>query len=51
MMVPANFFGSAADNRNMLQMVFVAILAGIALVRMKRDLIPRLEPSAVGLLS
>lgn len=31
-MVPENFFGAAGDNRNMLQMVFVAIFFGIALL-------------------
>ncbi len=31
-MVPDNFFGSASSNRNMLQVVFVAILFGIALL-------------------
>jgi len=36
-MVPDNFFGSASSNSNMLQMVFFALLAGVALVRMPRD--------------
>jgi Na+/H+-dicarboxylate symporter len=31
-MVPGNFFDSASDNGNMLQIVFVAILFGIALI-------------------
>ena len=31
-MVPANFFNSAADNGNMLQVVFVAIFLGIAML-------------------
>jgi Na+/H+-dicarboxylate symporter len=31
-MVPDNFFGSAADNRNMLQVVFVAIFLGIGML-------------------
>ena len=31
-MVPENFFGSASSNRNMLQMVFVALFFGIALL-------------------
>ena len=31
-MVPSNFFGSASSNRNMLQIVFVSILFGIALL-------------------
>jgi len=31
-MVPANFFGSASNNRNMLQVVFVSLLFGAALV-------------------
>ncbi len=32
-MVPDNFFGSASDNRNMLQVVFVALLMGIGLIQ------------------
>ncbi len=36
-MVPDNFFGSASSNSNMLQMVFFALLAGVALVRMPRN--------------
>lgn len=32
-MVPDNFFGSASSNRNMLQIVFFSLLAGIALVQ------------------
>ncbi len=31
-MVPSNFFSSASNNRNMLQVVFVALLFGIALL-------------------
>ena len=31
-MVPDNFFGSASSNRNMLQIVFAALLVGVALV-------------------
>jgi len=31
-MVPANFFSSASNNRNMLQVVFVALLFGVALL-------------------
>ena len=31
-MVPENFFGSASSNRNMLQVVFIAILFGISLL-------------------
>ncbi|MCA9744495.1 MAG: dicarboxylate/amino acid:cation symporter [Deferribacteres bacterium] len=31
-MVPSNFFDSAADNGNMLQIVFVSILFGVALI-------------------
>ena len=31
-MVPSNFFSSASNNRNMLQVVFVAIIIGIALI-------------------
>jgi Na+/H+-dicarboxylate symporter len=33
-MVPSNFFSSASNNRNMLQVVFIAILFGIALVKL-----------------
>jgi len=36
-MVPDNFFGSASSNRNMLQLVFVAILIGIALVQVNSE--------------
>ncbi|HUE82529.1 MAG TPA: dicarboxylate/amino acid:cation symporter [Pyrinomonadaceae bacterium] len=36
-MVPENFFGSAGDNRNMLQIVFVAILFGIGLIQVSPD--------------
>jgi len=36
-MVPDNFFGSASNNRNMLQMVFVAILIGIGLIQVPSD--------------
>lgn len=36
-MVPDNFFGSASSNGNMLQMVFVALLVGVALVRVPRE--------------
>ncbi len=32
--VPENLFSSAADNSNMLQIVFVALLAGIALIQL-----------------
>ena len=32
-MVPSNFFSSASNNRNMLQVVFVAIIIGIALIQ------------------
>ena len=35
-MVPENFFGAASENRNMLQMVFVAILLGIGLIQVPR---------------
>ncbi len=35
--VPDNFFGSASSNGNMLQMVFVALLLGVALVRVPRE--------------
>ncbi|MFQ5737839.1 MAG: dicarboxylate/amino acid:cation symporter [Acidobacteriota bacterium] len=36
-MIPDNFFGSAASNRNMLQVVFVAILVGIGLIQVPRE--------------
>lgn len=36
-MVPANFFNSASDNGNMLQVVFVAIFIGIGLLMIPRD--------------
>jgi Na+/H+-dicarboxylate symporter len=35
--VPTNFFDSASDNRNMLQIVFVAILFGIGLIQLPAD--------------
>ena len=33
--VPDNFFGSATSNRNMLQVVFVALILGIGLIQVK----------------
>ena len=36
-MVPTNFFQSAADNGSMLQIVFVAILLGIALLQVPKE--------------
>ena len=36
-MVPSNFFNSASNNRNMLQVVFVAIIIGIALIQIKKE--------------
>ena len=36
-MVPSNFFSSASNNRNMLQVVFVAIIMGIALIQIPKD--------------
>ncbi len=36
-MVPDNFFGSAANNRNMLQIVFVAIMMGIGLIQVPKE--------------
>ena len=36
-MVPDNFFGSASSNRNMLQLVFVSLLIGIALVQVSSE--------------
>lgn len=35
--VPENFFGSAADNTNMLQVIFFAILFGIAMILSDQD--------------
>ncbi len=35
--VPTNFFDSASDNRNMLQVVFVAVLFGIGLIQLPTD--------------
>ena len=36
-MVPDNFFGSASSNSNMLQLVFVSLLIGIALVQVNQE--------------
>ena len=36
-MVPSNFFSSASNNRNMLQVVFVAIIIGIALIQINKS--------------
>ena len=36
-MVPENFFGSASSNSNMLQLVFVSLLIGIALVQVDKE--------------
>ncbi len=36
-MVPSNFFDSASNNRNMLQVVFVAIIIGIALIQIRES--------------
>ena len=36
-MVPSNFFASASNNRNMLQVVFIAILFGIGLIQIQRE--------------
>lgn len=36
-MVPANMFSSVSDNKNMLQVVFLAIIIGIALIQIKSD--------------
>ena len=35
-MVPQNFFGAASDNRNMLQVVFFAILLGVGLIQVSK---------------
>ena len=36
-MVPSNFFSSAASNRNMLQVVFIAIFLGLGLIQIPKD--------------
>ena len=36
-MVPSNFFSSASSNRNMLQVVFVAIFVGIGLIQIPKE--------------
>lgn len=36
-MVPDNFFASASDNRNMLQIVFVSIILGIGLLQISQE--------------
>lgn len=36
-MVPSNIFGSAANNRNMLQVVFFAIFLGIGIIQVKGE--------------
>ena len=36
-MIPSNIFSSASSNRNMLQIVFVAILVGIGLIQIPKD--------------
>jgi Na+/H+-dicarboxylate symporter len=36
-MIPSNFFASASNNRNMLQVVIVAILIGIGLIQLPED--------------
>ena len=36
-MVPSNVFSSASNNRNMLQVVFVAIIGGIALIQIPKN--------------
>ncbi len=36
-MVPENFFGAASSNRNMLNMVFVAFLVGVALMLIPKE--------------
>ena len=36
-MVPENFLGAASDNRNMLQVVFFAILLGVGLIQVSRE--------------
>ncbi len=36
-MVPSNFFSSASNNRNMLQVVFVALIIGIALIQIPKN--------------
>jgi Na+/H+-dicarboxylate symporter len=36
-MVPSNFFGAASNNRNMLQVVFVAIFIGVGLIQVPKE--------------
>ncbi len=36
-MVPSNFFASAADNRNMLQVVVMALFIGIGLIQLSKE--------------
>ena len=36
-LVPQNFFGAASDNRNMLQVVFFAILLGVGLIQVSKE--------------
>ena len=36
-MVPSNFFNSASSNRNMLQVVFMAIFIGIGLIQIPKE--------------
>ena len=35
--IPDNFFNSASNNRNMLQVVFVAIFIGVGLIQLPKD--------------
>ena len=44
-MVPSNFFNSASNNRNMLQVVFVAIIIGIALIQINKTCLLYTSPS------
>lgn len=43
-MVPQNVVEAASSNRNLLQIVFVCLLVGVALVKAKRDVTERLLP-------
>jgi proton glutamate symport protein len=36
-LVPSNFFATVSDNRNMLQVVFIAILLGIGIIQIPRE--------------
>ncbi len=43
-MVPENVVSAASDNRNLLQIVFLCLLVGVALVKAKQDVTDRVLP-------